>query len=513
MKERLTPKQNHLASKPEWFLPTPNHKYLLLKQDQPQLVKKLLIPFVLSALLLVSAACSKTPENVVIFFVDDLGWREVGCYGNEINETPNVDALAEAGVLFTQAYATAPVCSPTRASMLTGKYPARLQITDWIPGHQAGREPKPTEKFLVSDFRNELPLEETTLAEVLKNSGYRTASVGKWHLGGQGFSPTEQGFDINIGGNHKGQPPSYYHPYTHQRKDGTIAEIPFLDTLADEPYLTDRLTSEAMDFISQAAGEPFFLYLPFFTVHTPIQGREDLVDYYRKKLEGREDSIRFNPEYAAMVHCMDENIGRVIRLLDSLGLRDNTLVIFASDNGGLYARNGNYNHAAYNAPLREGKGFLYEGGLRVSTIISGPGIKSPGRSSDIVMATIDFMPTILDYLDIDYQDPEMDGISLMPVLDQSGIPGREALYWHYPHYHRGKPGSVIRKSNLKLIERLEDGSLELYDLDEDIAETNNLYGFYPRDSMRAHRLLQELQTWKEQVNAYQPAPNPDYQAE
>lgn len=460
---------------------------------------------------LVFTSCSKkVPENVIIFFVDDLGWREVGSYGNDLNETPNIDALADDGVRFTRAYATAPVCSPTRASMMTGKYPARLQITDWIPGHQFGRGPKPTEKFVVSDFRNELPLEEVTLAEVLKKHGYRTASIGKWHLGGEGFSPTEQGFDVNIGGNHKGQPPSYYHPYRGKYRNGSPWILPNLDTLPEEPYLTDRLTSEAIEFISEAKDNPFFLYLPFFTVHTPIQGREDLVQYYREKLDERNDSIRFNPEYAAMVHCMDENVGRVLHLLDSLGLRENTLIVFASDNGGLYVRNGEYNHAAFNYPLREGKGYLYEGGLRVSTIMSGPGIEDPGRTSDEIMATIDFMPTILEYLGIEYSDPEIDGVSLMPVLENSGGLNRDALYWHYPHYHRGMPGSVILKENLKLIERLEDGSLELYDLEEDISETNNLYGFYPRDSMRAMRLLKELNRWKEEMNAYMPDLNPGY---
>jgi arylsulfatase A-like enzyme len=473
-------------------------------------MKKPAVYLFIAGMLTLGSCAENVQENVIIFFVDDLGWREIGCYGNDLNETPHVDGLAEDGVLFATAYATAPVCSPTRASILTGKYPARLQITDWIPGHQYGRGARPSEKFLVSDFRNELPLEEVTLAEVLKEHGYRTASIGKWHLGGEGFSPAEQGFDINIGGNHKGQPPSYYHPYERSLKDGSVLRIPYLDTLPEEPYLTDRLTSEAILFIKEAGDAPFFLYLPFFTVHTPIQGREDLVEYYRKKLEQREDSIQYNPEYAAMVHCMDENVGRVLDLLDSLDIRKNTLIIFASDNGGLVVRDEDFIMAAFNYPLREGKGYLYEGGLRVSTIISGPGITDPGRTSGEMMATIDIMPTILEYLGIEYSDPEIDGISLMPVLTAEGGLDRNTLYWHYPHYHRGMPGSVIRKDNLKLIERLEDGALELYDLEADPGETNNLYGFYPRDSMRAMRLLKELNEWKEQVDAYEPALNPHY---
>lgn len=467
------------------------------------------LPLICILFLIVFSSCSERPDqhpNVVILFVDDLGWSELGCYGNGHYETPHIDALASTGILFTNAYASAPVCSPSRASMLTGKYPARVKITDWIPGHQAMRGPRPSERFLVSDFRNELPAEEVTLAEVLGEIGYKTASIGKWHLGGEGYLPTDQGFDMNIAGTEKGQPPSYYHPY--RRKAGKETwTLPGLDTILAEPYLTDRLTSEAMEFIRSSAGTPFFLYLPFFTVHTPIQGREDLVDYYSQKFAEKDDSLHFNPSYAAMVHCLDENIGRVMHLLDSLAIRENTLIIFASDNGGLYIRNEDRILAAWNHPLRAGKGYVYEGGIRVPTIITGPWVERlPGRS-DQAIATIDFMPTILEYLGAD-SPPGMDGVSLLRLLSSDSVSiERQNLYWHYPHYHKGMPASVIRSGNYKLIEFLQDGSLELYDLGNDLSEQYNLADEIPvlRDS-----LFRELQDWKKSIDAYFPGENPEW---
>jgi len=444
--------------------------------------------------------------NVLIFFVDDLGWSELGCYGNEFYETPNIDTLATSGLLFTNAYATAPVCSPSRASMLTGKYPAKLKITDWIPGHQAVRGPKPSEKFLVSDFRNELPLEEITLAEVLGEMGYRTASIGKWHLGGNGYLPDDQGFDLNIAGTDKGQPPSYYHPFVRKTGEETW-ELPGLDTIPSEPYLTDRLTSEAMKFIRSTTDSPFFLYLPFFTVHTPIQGREDLVKYYEQKFAGLDDTLQFNPSYAAMVHCLDENVGRVMQLLDSLAIRENTLIVFASDNGGLYIRDGDRIHAAWNYPLRAGKGYVYEGGIRVPTIISGPWLERQPGSTDQVIATIDIMPTILEAVGAD-APAGMDGISLVTLLaSDTARTGRDVMYWHYPHYHKGMPASVIRSGKYKLIEFLEDGSIELYDLDKDLSEQQNLAAKFP---LLSDSLYRQLDNWRKSNDAYVPALNPGW---
>ena len=292
------------------------------------------------ALILALCSCSQKQEspNILLIVVDDLGYSDLHCYGNELVETPNIDRLASEGIRFTQAYASSTVCSPTRASLMTGRNPVTVNITDWIPGKQFFEGPKPHEKFTVPPINHELALEEFTLAEILSAAGYVTASIGKWHLGGEGYLPTDQGFDLNVAGYSKGSPPSYYYPYTRESRDDIITP---LELTGDSLYLTDRLTNEAIRFMGEERKEPFFLYLPFYNVHTPLEGRIDLTEKYEAILAPhQQDNIVRNPHFLAMTEAVDENVGRIILFLKEAGMEDNTLVVFTSDNGGLLLRGG-----------------------------------------------------------------------------------------------------------------------------------------------------------------------------
>jgi arylsulfatase A-like enzyme len=421
--------------------------------------------------------------NFVFFLVDDLGWRDVGCYGTKFYETPNIDRLAREGMRFTDAYAACPVCSPTRASILTGKYPARLSLTDWIPGQ---REKNP--KLLVPKFNQELPLEEVTIAEALKATGYACASIGKWHLGGEPYYPDKQGFDLNVGGTAKGSPPSYFSPYG-------------IPTLADGPkgeYLTDRLADEAEKFIEQNRYRPFFLYLPHFAVHTPIQGKEEIAAKYARKPP---DGGQKNATYAAMIESVDQSVGRVMKKLDALGLADRTVVFFMSDNGGLAG-------ITSNAPLRAGKGTLYEGGIREPMIVKWPGVVRSGTTASTPVTSTDFYPTILEMAGLPPKpEQHVDGLSIMPLLKESGPLRRDTLYWHYPHYHRTTPAGALRHGDWKLIEYFEDGRLELYNLRDDLGEANDLATAMPEKARELQKMLAE---WRRSVGAQMPTPNPDY---
>jgi arylsulfatase A len=431
--------------------------------------------------------------NVVLILADDLGWADLGCYGSGYYETPNLDRLASRGMRFTNAYAACPVCSPTRASLLTGKAPARLGLTDWIPG----LGDRPDQTLLGPPFLRRLPAEELTLAEALKAAGYATCSVGKWHLGGDGSGPTDHGFDLNVAGTERGSPPGYY-----PQESGTFP----LPGLRDEPkpgrYLTDRLTDEALEFLDAHKDEPFFLYLPHFAVHTPIQPRPDLLAKYQARDPG--DGPRDNPDYAAMVESLDESVGRVVAKLDELGIDDRTLVIFTSDNGGLATREGPHTPATSNAPLRAGKGYLYEGGIRGPLIVAWPGVVEPGSTSDLPVSSYDLLPTVLEACSAGRRDdPTLDGLSLVPLLKGEGAIAREALYWHYPHYSNqgGTPGGAVRLGNLKLIEFYEDDHVELYDLAADIGETRDLAGVEPKKAEVMRRLLH---LWRDSVGAKMP---------
>jgi len=439
------------------------------------------------------AAAAKRP-NIILLLLDDLGWRDFGCYGNPFHETPNLDRLAAEGMRFTSAYAACPVCSPTRASILTGQYPARLHLTDWIPG----RTQWPTARLLTPEFEQQLPLKEVTIAEALKPLGYRTASIGKWHLGKNGFWPENQGFDWNVAGTERGSPQSYFGPF----------DLPNLQGGTREDYLTEKLTESAEKFIKESAGKsPFFLYLPEFTVHIPLQARQAAVEKYRRKNGGKDFPT---PVYAAMVESFDIALGRIRQTLDRLGIAGETVLVVTSDNGGLRYEGRSKAPVTDNSPLRAGKGHLYEGGIRVPLIVLWPGVTQAGTVSDTPVASIDFLPTFLEAAGGRPPGPDrIDGVSLVPLLRGAGAPKRSALYWHYPHYSNqgGVPAGAVRAGDWKLIEFYENGRLELYNLQSDIAERHNLIEEEPR---RAEHLHSMLKRWRARVGAAMPVPNPAY---
>jgi len=442
------------------------------------------------------------PPNVVFFLVDDLGWMDIGANGSSFYETPNLDKLASEGMRFTQAYAAAPICSPTRASILTGKHPARLNLTQFIGGRGN------------PDYVRNLPLEEVLLPEVLRPAGYTNGFFGKWHLNnraGEGkYWPQNQGFDANIGGHWRGGlyiPHNYFSPW----------DIPNMKNGPDGEYMTDRLAQEAVKFIDNNKDNPFFAYLCFYTVHAPFNAPEDRVEKYERKKSrlGLTDERRFghydargktfeyrkaqdHPTYAAMVKSMDMAVGAVLGEVKKLGLEDDTIVVFFSDNGGLSTSEGT---PTANTPLRLGKGWLYEGGIRVPAIIKWPGQMKPGTVSDALVTSMDFYPTILEMLGLPLRpDLHVDGKSLVPLLRQEADEVHTALYFHYPHMsnQRGMPCGAVRAGNYKLINFFADNRLELYNLKDDIGETKNLADTMPklRDS-----LLGMLQGWWEQVDA------------
>lgn len=432
--------------------------------------------------------------NVVVFLIDDMGYSDCGCYGSKFYRTPNIDKLASQGVRFTNGYAACPVCSPTRASVMTGKYPPRVGITDWLPG----RPDRPDQMLARPKLDMQLALEEVTLAEALKGAGYTTGHVGKWHLGGKGFGPEQQGFDINIAGDHSGSPASYFAPYRNKMR-----AMPGLEYAPEGEYLTDRLADEAVKFLKENQDRPFFLYLPHYAVHTPLKAKQELIDGYKPGKPG----TQWNPIYAAMVESMDEAVGTVLDALDELKLSDNTLVIFTSDNGGLVTQEGNPAPATSNAPLRDGKGLLYEGGTRVPLIVRLPGVTKPGSVSDDLASTIDFFPTVLEACGVP-SNVRVDGVSLMPALKGEKL-DRDTLFWHYPHYSNqtGRPGGSVRVGNYKLIEFYEDGRRELYDLAADVRESRNLAEKQPE---LVKQLAGKLEAWRQEVGARMPTPNPNY---
>jgi arylsulfatase A-like enzyme len=442
------------------------------------------------------AHAQTTRPNVILILVDDLGAVDLACYGSRFHRTPHLDRLAADGMRFTSAYAACPVCSPTRAAVMTGKYPARLHITDWIPG----QPDRPVHRLLRPAFRQELPLEEITLAERLHQAGYATATIGKWHLGGDGFEPTRQGFDLNIGGDASGSPKSYFPPFA---REGFT-----MPGLADAPpgeYLTDRLFDEAVHFLSAQREHPFFLYLPLYAVHTPLMAPQPAVDSFQ---DVPPHGQQRNPVYAAMLECVDTGVGRLIATLDQLQLSPNTIVLFTSDNGGLATTEGNRTPATNNAPLREGKGYLYEGGIRVPLLVKWPGHVAAGSQCDAPVSSIDLAPTIAAACNVSVEDA-LDGVSLLPLLEQKGELVRDALYWHYPHYSNqgGQPGGAIRRGDFKLIEFYERGRRELFNLRQDPSENVNLAEKQPQ---LVAELALLLATWREQVGAQSMTPNLDY---
>lgn len=445
---------------------------------------------------------AKSGPNVVLIVIDDLGWADLGCYGSTFHKTPQLDKLAKESQRFTDAYAACPVCSPSRAAIMTGKWPARLNLTDWLPG----RGDLPAQKLLRPKIEQQLPLAEVTIAERLREAGYRTASIGKWHLGGEGFGPETQGFELNIAGDQGGSPPGYFAPFVKTNAKGKAAgrKLKGLEEAPEGSDLTDLLTDAAVNFIEKNAKEPFFLYLPHYTVHIPLQAKEELIKKYPAdpKFTGKQNSS----VYAAMLETLDNGIGRIMQKLDDLKLAENTLVIFTSDNGGLATLEGSQTPATSNAPLREGKGFLYEGGIRVPLLMRWPGNIKPGINSTTVSG-VDLLPTILELCN-QPAAKEIDGQSFVAAWKESRELPRE-LYWHYPHYANqgGKPGSAIRAGRWKLIEFFEDGRRELFDLTSDMRENRNLVVQHPQV---AAELAQKLMEWRKSVGAKMMEPNPNY---
>lgn len=447
----------------------------------------------LSALCAFGAPAGPTGHpDIVFILVDDLGWADVGCFGSRYYETPHIDRLATQGMRFTDAYAACPVCSPTRASIMTGKYPARLHLTDWIPGEGDA----PNHALRVPAWRQFLPLEEVTIAKALKSAGYATASIGKWHLGGPKYYPEHQGFDLNIAGCDIGQPASYFWPY-----EGKTHTVPGLKAGGQEgEYLTDRLTDAAEAFIEANKERPFFLYFAHYAVHVPLEAKPALLAKYKAK---RPSGGQSNPLYAAMIESVDDSVGRLLRKLEALGLEERTVVVFMSDNGGLWPQ------ATSNAPLRAGKGHPYEGGIREPLIIKWPGATKPATTCSVPVCSIDFFPTLLEIVGVKPPGP-VDGLSLVPLLKQSGSLDRDALYWHYPHYWSGatvRPSGTVRAGDWKLIEFYEDMRLELYNLKEDLGETRDLAKARPG---KAAELRAMLHRWRQSVDAQMPSPNPNY---
>jgi arylsulfatase A-like enzyme len=466
-------------------------------------------PVLVLLLLLASpgALVADDRPNVVFLLVDDLGVMDVEPYNpGTFHDTPNISRLASRSMRFTAGYAANPVCSPTRYSIMTGKYPTRVGATNWFSGAREAR-------FRGAPLNDRMPLEEVTLAEAMREGGYRTAFLGKWHLGPtEEFWPEHQGFEVNVGGFHAGSPAGgYFSPYSNPR----------MESGPEGEYLTDRLGDEAAALIERFKDEPFLVYVSFHSVHTPLQAPEGRVAEYRAKSEGlgHTDASRFAPEeqvwpdagprrvrvvqdhptYAAMVRSMDRAVGVVLDKLDELDLSDETIICFMSDNGGLSTSEGS---PTSNLPYRGGKGWVYEGGIREPYMIAWPGVTDTGGTCDVPVTSTDFYPTLLDMAGLPPRpDQHLDGLSLVPLLrGEADSLGRDALFWHYPHYSNqgGFPGGAIRVGDLKLIERFEDGRVHLYDLARDPGERDDLAADRPEE---ADSLRHRLHSWYEEVGA------------
>ena len=459
-------------------------------------------------LLLSSFVFAQKPVNFLFFLVDDMGMMDLGTYGSTFHETPNIDRLAHTGMKFNYGYAACPVCSPTRASIMTGRHPVRVDITDWIPG-SANRK---TNKLIHPEDRDNLALKEVTIAEELKGHGYQTFFAGKWHLGNEGHWPTDQGFDINIGGHHRGGPPGgYYAPWKN----------PILEAKKKDEYLTERLTEESIRFLEKRdSDKPFLLYLSYYNIHTPIQAYKKHIDHYQKKAEkfsgttpteqehsGQTRMRQDNPALASMVSAVDDSVGTLLAKLDELGLSDDTVVIFFSDNGGLSTKP--KMGPGSNSPLRAGKGWLYEGGVREPTIIRAPSITKAGSISNQPIVSMDFFPTMLELAGLPLR-PKLhaDGQSIVPELKgKKGKP--RPFYWHYPHYHGStwKPGASIRDGDWKLIKFYDQEKVELYNLKKNPSEKKDMA---KNNSAKAKELENKLIAWQKNMKAKLPKPNPDY---
>lgn len=451
--------------------------------------------------------------NIVLILADDLGVHDLGCYGADLHETPAIDGLAREGMRFLRAYSPSPVCTPTRASLLTGKHPARLRMTIWSEGSLKG----PTDRrMLQATSLHDLPRTEVTLAKHLQAAGYLTASVGKWHLGDANHAPEAHGFDVNIGGTHWGAPASFFFPYRGSGRFGAeLRYVPHLEFGREGEYLTDRLTDEALRVIDAGAArrQPFFLYLAHHAPHTPIEAKASDVAYFESKL--RPGLVHRNPVYAAMVRSLDESVGRVLGRLRERGLETNTMVVFASDNGGYLGTDARQTiPVTTNAPLRSGKGSLYEGGIRVPLVVKWPGVTKAGSTSGEAVVLTDLFRTLMTAagLAVPAGLPE-DGVDLTAVLrEPASKVGRQALYFHYPHYYHAPktaPASAVQAWPWKLVEHLEDGRAELFDLGKDPGESRDLSGVEPEQVLE---LRKRLAGWRSEVGAAMPTWNPAFRS-
>jgi len=474
-------------------------------------------PLLSLILLCIHASCVHAAEsrpNVIIILADDLGAHDLGCYGADLHETPHLDRLAREGVRFIQAYAAAPVCSPTRAAILTGKAPARLHITIWAEGSLKG----PTNrKRLQARSLHDLPHGETTLAKHLQSAGYLTALVGKWHLGDANHAPETHGFDVNVGGTHWGAPQTFFWPYRGAgRFGGEFRYVPHLEFGQPGEYLTDRLTDEALRVIDRAATakRPFFLYLAHHAPHTPIEAKAADIEHFQAKL--RPDLKHQNSTYAAMVKSLDDGVGRVLARLAERGLDQNTIVVFTSDNGGYLGTSTHDGRAipvTDNSPLRSGKGTLYEGGLRVPLLVRWPTVTPVGSECHEPVVLTDLFHTLVAAAGLPKPKSSLpDGVDLVPLLRKPDTKlDRDALFFHYPHYYHAPPStpaSAVRAGDWKLIEFFEDDRVELYNLGDDPSEKTDLAVDVPE---KAAELRQRLYAWREDVTAQLPTPNLQFQ--
>ena len=474
------------------------------------MMRKILILCVWGLLAQAPSTHAAQPPNIILILVDDLGWMDLSCQGSRYYETPNLDRLAAQGMRFTNAYAACAVCSPTRAAIQTGRYPARLGVTDWIRSRfQGGAIPADKKnpsgftggrrKFLVPKNALWMESEEVTIAELLKPGGYVSCHIGKWHLGADDWYPQKQGYDFNYGGCDYGQPPDYFDPFNKPKHRHAMirAGIPHLPGRKPGQYLSDREAEEAVAFIEKHKDKPFFLNMDNYAVHTPIQAKAEVTAKYEKKTKTRQK----NAKYAAMVESVDDCAGRIMAALEKHGIADRTMIIFTSDNGGLLG-------PTNNAPLRSGKGYAYEGGIRVPLLIKWPGVVKPGTTSAEPVTSVDYFPTIAEVTGLDLPEGrDIDGLSLAKHLSSQGKQklARDAIYWHFPHYrHNPGPYSIIREGDWKLI-KFYGGPMELFDLKNDLGETKNLAAAMPEKVKGLEsRLLAHLKS----VGAKMPKPNP-----
>ena len=459
----------------------------------------LLIIGLLTPARVLSSAEPTAPEklNIVFLLADDLGWTGLRCFGSDFYETPHLDRLAGRSTKFTNAYSACTVCSPTRASIMTGMYPARLQLTDFISGQN-----RPYAKLRIPNWTKHLEHRHVTIAEALQDAGYRTGLIGKWHL------------DQRSGNKNKSQPIHHGFDEQHFKPPGSrgyyISETFQKLGQSGSRYTTDYLTDLAIDFIDRSRDDPFFLYLAYHTPHTPIQGRADLTAEFRKKV--RADAVHRNPIYAAMVSSLDSSVGRILGQLDKIGVADQTLVVFTSDNGGLTQRYGKHDGFTENLPLRRGKGSAYEGGIRVPTIVSLPGITPAGTVCDEPICSIDWYPTLLELTGTAgdrVHNASVDGVSLAGLIHDPDATIKRNLYWHYPHYHAGGDGpySAIRSGDWRLVEFHESSRVELYNLREDPGEQTSLTAGQPQ---QAEALRHQLHSWRRRIQAQMPTLNPGF---